>query len=252
MYNFVRAGPRLTDKKVGQLQPGAVVTVQQEMTCNRHARVCIGDGQWISRVNNKGVALANPYHRPQTTPNPVAYDAQSARIDQPLATALLATAPSPPPAVLTPAKTWDMDEIKIFDKVCKRSKTSAVGVVLKKHESLQMVQIDFSESGGAKYEWMKLVDLAEPRASLVGLAEYGSVSASTGAQGDSFQQPQSTDVGAALGPALAQVNLAQFEHALRELGVSTCADLVDIAESDCIEMGMKKLEVKRLMRLINQ
>ena len=100
---------------------------------------------------------------------------------------------------------------------------------------------------------MKLVDLAEPGASPVGLAEYGSLSAPSSARGGSFQQPQSdTGVGVALGPALAQVNLAQFEHALRNLGVSTCADLADIEESDCIEMGMKKLEVKRLMRLVDQ
>lgn len=58
-------------------------------------------------------------------------------------------------------------------------------------------------------------------------------------------------LGAALGlsGALAQVNLSQFEPALRELGVATCTDIADLEGSDCIEIGMKPLEVKRLMRL---
>ena len=39
-----------------------------------------------------------------------------------------------------------------------------------------------------------------------------------------------------------------FGH-LRQLGVGTAADLVDLEEQDLIEIGMKKIEAKRLMRL---
>ena len=51
-----------------------------------------------------------------------------------------------------------------------------------------------------------------------------------------------------LSAALAAVNLSMYEAGLRELGVSTVGDIVDLEEADCQSIGMKKLEVKRLMR----
>ena len=55
--------------------------------------------------------------------------------------------------------------------------------------------------------------------------------------------------GADLSSALAHVNLSSFEAALRELGVSNPGDVSDLEEADCLALGMKKLEVKRLMRI---
>jgi hypothetical protein len=49
--------------------------------------------------------------------------------------------------------------------------------------------------------------------------------------------------------ALAAVNLAMYEAGLRGLGVSSVGDIVDLEEADCESIGMKKLEVKRLMRI---
>ena len=49
--------------------------------------------------------------------------------------------------------------------------------------------------------------------------------------------------------ALETAHLSQYEDALRQLGVGTAADLVDLEEQDLIEIGMKKIEAKRLMRL---
>jgi hypothetical protein len=49
--------------------------------------------------------------------------------------------------------------------------------------------------------------------------------------------------------ALAGANLSQYEDALRQYGVNSVEDVQDLQEADCIELGMKKLEAKRLMRL---
>ena len=61
--------------------------------------------------------------------------------------------------------------------------------------------------------------------------------------------PAAADAALDLSTALAQVNLSEYEDALIELGVSAPADLADLEEADCIEIGMKKLEVRRLMRI---
>ena len=49
--------------------------------------------------------------------------------------------------------------------------------------------------------------------------------------------------------ALAGANLSQYEDALRQYGVNSVEDIQDLQEADCIELGMKKLEAKRMMRL---
>jgi hypothetical protein len=53
-----------------------------------------------------------------------------------------------------------------------------------------------------------------------------------------------------LASALAGAKLLQYEHALRELGCVDAGDLADVEEEDLLEMGMKKIEAKRLMRLV--
>jgi hypothetical protein len=52
-----------------------------------------------------------------------------------------------------------------------------------------------------------------------------------------------------LSSALAAANLSMYEAGLRGLGVSAVGDVVDLEETDCESIGMKKLEVKRLMRI---
>ena len=54
--------------------------------------------------------------------------------------------------------------------------------------------------------------------------------------------------GATLAATLAQLHLGQYEDALRGLGVAEAADLQDLEEADCMELGMKKIEIKRLKR----
>ncbi len=49
--------------------------------------------------------------------------------------------------------------------------------------------------------------------------------------------------------ALANANLSDHEAALRGAGVTRVEDIQDLKEEDCINLGMKKLEAKRLMRL---
>eukprot|EP01043_Picozoa_sp_COSAG02_P058433 COSAG02_NODE_7273_length_3088_cov_2.490800_2_plen_119_part_00 len=74
----------------------------------------------------------------------------------------------------------------------------------------------------------------------------------TFAADDSPSEPSSVtadDVKDPLASALAQHNLSQFEPALRELGISSCADVSDLEEADCAEIGMKKFEIKRFMKM---
>ena len=62
-----------------------------------------------------------------------------------------------------------------------------------------------------------------------------------------------TDTGLAqcedLTTTLKQARLEKYEAALRELGCTTASDLGDVEESDMTEIGMKKIEIKRLQRL---
>ena len=53
-----------------------------------------------------------------------------------------------------------------------------------------------------------------------------------------------------LSEALSAASLSQHEAALRELGCSATADLQDLEEADLVEIGLKKLEIRRLMRLV--
>jgi hypothetical protein len=46
--------------------------------------------------------------------------------------------------------------------------------------------------------------------------------------------------------------LAQYEDALRTLGVTTPSELQDLNEADFLGVGMKKVEIKRLMRIVDQ
>ena len=48
---------------------------------------------------------------------------------------------------------------------------------------------------------------------------------------------------------LAEANLAQYEEALREAGAAFVSDLGDLTQEDLLEIGMKKLEVVRLLRV---
>eukprot|EP01043_Picozoa_sp_COSAG02_P062599 COSAG02_NODE_8677_length_2483_cov_2.950084_2_plen_248_part_00 len=51
-----------------------------------------------------------------------------------------------------------------------------------------------------------------------------------------------------LSVALKQAKLQQYEVALRELGCAIASDLGALEESDMVEIGMKKYEIKRLQR----
>ena len=53
---------------------------------------------------------------------------------------------------------------------------------------------------------------------------------------------------ASLTSTLSSMHLQQYEDALRGLGVVQVADLQDLDEADCMELGMKKLEYRRLQR----
>lgn len=46
------------------------------------------------------------------------------------------------------------------------------------------------------------------------------------------------------------LNLAQYDAQLREMGAVDVSDLVDVSEAEFEEMGMKKLEIKRLIRTL--
>ena len=48
---------------------------------------------------------------------------------------------------------------------------------------------------------------------------------------------------------LQQNLLGQYETKLRELGAAVVADLADVEEDDLLQIGMKKLEIKRLQRM---
>ena len=50
--------------------------------------------------------------------------------------------------------------------------------------------------------------------------------------------------------ALSELGLLQYEEALRELGCADTYHLCDLEEADMVEIGMKKLEVKRLLRMV--
>ena len=55
-----------------------------------------------------------------------------------------------------------------------------------------------------------------------------------------------------LAEVLSAAKLSQYEHALRELGCALPTDLGHMEETDLIEMGMKKMEVKRLFRAASE
>jgi hypothetical protein len=93
--------------------------------------------------------------------------------------------------------------------VRQRDKPSAVGTVIKKHESMPMVQVDFSESGGEKFKWMQVADLEDP---------------STNSVAASSRESMADDDG--LASALAGAKLRHYEDALRELGCVMVGDLV--------------------------
>ena len=61
------------------------------------------------------------------------------------------------------------------------------------------------------------------------------------------EDPQ-TQASASLSDFLASARLKQYEHALRDLGCREVADLAHVDEAACIEIGMKKIEIKRLLR----
>ena len=49
---------------------------------------------------------------------------------------------------------------------------------------------------------------------------------------------------------LAAANLGQYLQALEAFGASSVADLQDVSEEDLVQLGLKTLEVKRLLRSI--
>ena len=55
-----------------------------------------------------------------------------------------------------------------------------------------------------------------------------------------------------LSAALASARLSEYEAALREFGCTAVEDLADLEERDLLEIGMKRIEVKRLQRIAAQ
>ena len=53
-----------------------------------------------------------------------------------------------------------------------------------------------------------------------------------------------------LSEVLSATRLQDYEDALRDLGCATPEDLCDLDGPDMEELGMKKVEVKRLQRLV--
>ena len=49
---------------------------------------------------------------------------------------------------------------------------------------------------------------------------------------------------------LSAAKLSHYEDALRELGCALPEDLRDVQEGDLMEIGMKTIEVKRLLRVL--
>jgi hypothetical protein len=52
-----------------------------------------------------------------------------------------------------------------------------------------------------------------------------------------------------LASVLAAARLSQYEDALRSLGCAEVEDLAELKEAELLELGMKRIEVKRLMRV---
>ena len=61
---------------------------------------------------------------------------------------------------------------------------------------------------------------------------------------------QAASTGDALTDFLVAAKMQHHEEALRELGYAIPDDLKDLEDSDFDELGMKKIEVKRLQRLV--
>ena len=53
-----------------------------------------------------------------------------------------------------------------------------------------------------------------------------------------------------LSVALEDANLGQYEIALRDLGAVVTADLAGLEDADMADIGMKKLEIARLKRVV--
>ena len=67
-------------------------------------------------------------------------------------------------------------------------------------------------------------------------------------EGDAPPPPPRTAAMADLQSFLEGVRLAQYYNALTGLGVSTPADVSDLEDADLVGIGMKKIEINRLMR----
>ena len=66
----------------------------------------------------------------------------------------------------------------------------------------------------------------------------------------SFPQSSLTELQADdLSTALKGAYLATYEHALRDLGCVELEDLSSLDDEDLMEIGMKKIEIKRLRRM---
>ena len=50
------------------------------------------------------------------------------------------------------------------------------------------------------------------------------------------------------GGVLSAAHLSQYEEGLREMGCVLPDDLRELEEADLMELGMKKIEIKRLLR----
>jgi hypothetical protein len=55
-----------------------------------------------------------------------------------------------------------------------------------------------------------------------------------------------------LSQVLSANSLSQYEDGLRGLGVTSPSEVQDLEEADCLAIGMKPLEVKRLLRIAGQ
>ena len=62
------------------------------------------------------------------------------------------------------------------------------------------------------------------------------------------RKPLSAPMAQDLSQVLSAAHLSHYESALRELGCEMPDHLADLEEQDLVELGMKKVEAKRLLR----
>ena len=119
--------------------------------------------------------------------------------------------------------------------------------------------IDQSVPAFAQQQQQPVVAAAQPvavmaQAQPVAAVENPLASAPVMAAAVQLPEPEGKGAGGpgatSLAEFLAAANLGQYLQALEAFGASSVADLQDVSEEDLVQLGLKTLEVKRLLRSI--